>query len=74
MSTALATLSSKVGYITDPLLLNIIEVDTLRPKTSGQTVPHITFDTSIAVVGNVNITGSAILKVDGLDIVSALEG
>ncbi len=37
-------------------------------------MPHIKFDTPIAVVGNVNVSGSAILMVDCLNIVSAKNG
>ena len=72
-TNVLTSLNKKVEYITDPLLLNVIEVDTLRPKSIGAyNTPHIKFDTSIAVVGNVNISGSAILMVDGLNIVNAI--
>ena len=69
-TNVLTSLNNKVGFVYDSLLLNYLEIDTIRPKTTGQAVPNVKFDCSIAVVGNVNISGSSILKVDGLDIVT----
>jgi hypothetical protein len=73
-TNVLTTLNKKVEYLNTPLLLDIIEVDTIRNRSNVYSTPHVTFDCSIAVVGNVNITGSAILMVDGLDVISALNG
>ena len=66
--------NNKIGFAYDPLLLIYLEIDTIRPKTTGQAIPNVKFDCSIAVVGNVNIAGSSILKLNGLDIVTTLNG
>jgi hypothetical protein len=71
-TNVLTTLNKKVEYLNTPLLLDIIEVDTIRNRSNVYSTPHVTFDCSIAVVGNVNITGSAILMVDGLNVINAL--
>jgi hypothetical protein len=71
-TNVLTTLNKKVEYLNTPLLLDIIEVDTIRNKSTAYATPTVKFDCSIAVVGNVNISGSAILMVDGLNIVTAL--
>ncbi len=41
----------------------------MRLKTTGQAVPNVKFDCSVAVVGNVNISGNFILMVDGLNMI-----
>ena len=71
-TNVLTTLNKKVEYLNTPLLLDIIEVDTIRNKSTASANPSVKFDCSIAVVGNVNISGSAILMVDGLDVITAL--